>query len=249
MLSNTIITSIIPFYKYHQMKGILFDMDGVLIDAMPYHAEAFKIAFKEEANYDIDKKDVFLLEGMPGPELVKEIFKKIDKNNKEIDDNIIKRISKRKEQVFKEIQKAKSFEGVEDLLNSLNCNNCLKAIVSGASKQEVEFLLEKNRINNFDIKITGEDLKDGKPDPEPFQTALEKLSLKPSEAIIVENAPLGVESAIRSKMKYIVTLNNTPLKISDFKSLTTNDKEQIDNIVFKDTKSASNFLVKWCCEE
>lgn len=34
------------------MKGILFDMDGVLIDAMPYHAEAFKIAFKEEANYD-----------------------------------------------------------------------------------------------------------------------------------------------------------------------------------------------------
>ena len=163
--------------------------------------------------------------------------------------NIINRISKRKEQVFKEIQKAKSFEGVEDLLNSLNCNNCLKAIVSGASKQEVEFLLEKNRINDFDIKITGEDLKDGKPDPEPFQTALEKLSLKPSEAIIVENAPLGVESAIRAKMKYIVTLNNTPLKISDFKSLTPNNKEQIDNIVFKDTKSASNFLIKWCCEE
>ena len=69
---------------------------------------------------------------MPGPELVKEIFKKIDKNNKEIDNNFLKRISKRKEQVFKEIQKAKSFEGVEDLLNSLNCNNCLKAIVSGS---------------------------------------------------------------------------------------------------------------------
>ena len=50
---------------------------------------------------------------MPGPELVKEIFKKIDKNNKEIDNNFLKRISKRKEQVFKEIQKAKSFEGVE----------------------------------------------------------------------------------------------------------------------------------------
>ena len=75
------------------------------------------------------------------------------------------------------------------------------------------------------------------------------MSLKPSEAIIVENAPLGVESAIRAKMKCIVTLNNTPLKISDFKSLTPNNKEQIDDIVFKDTKSASNFLIKWCCEE
>ena len=58
------------------MKGIMFDMDGVLIDAMPYHAEAFQIAFKEEVNQEIDKKDIFLLEGMPGPELVKEIFKR-----------------------------------------------------------------------------------------------------------------------------------------------------------------------------
>lgn len=231
------------------MKGILFDMDGVLIDAMPYHAEAFKIAFKEEVNYDIDKKDVFLLEGMPGPELVKEIFKKIDKSKKEIDNDIIKRISKRKEQVFKEIQKAKSFEGVEILLKSLNCNNCLKAIVSGASKQEVDSLLDENRINDFDIKITGEDLEDGKPDPEPFQTALKKLNLKPSDAIIVENAPLGVESAIRAKMRYIVTLNNTPLNISDFNGLLSNNKDQIENIVFEDTKSASNFLIKWCCEE
>ena len=58
------------------MNGIMFDMDGVLIDAMPYHAEAFQIAFKEHVNYEIDKKEVFLLEGMPGPELVKEIFKR-----------------------------------------------------------------------------------------------------------------------------------------------------------------------------
>jgi beta-phosphoglucomutase-like phosphatase (HAD superfamily) len=59
MLSNTIITSIISFHKYHQMKGILFDMDGVLIDAMPYHVEAFQIAFKEKVNYEIDKKSCF----------------------------------------------------------------------------------------------------------------------------------------------------------------------------------------------
>ena len=58
------------------MKGIMFDMDGVLIDAMPYHAEAFQIAFKEEVNQEIDKKDIFLLEGMPGPELVKRDIQK-----------------------------------------------------------------------------------------------------------------------------------------------------------------------------
>ena len=47
------------------MKGILFDVGGVLIDAMPYHTEAFQIAFKEKVNHDVDKKNVFLLEGMP----------------------------------------------------------------------------------------------------------------------------------------------------------------------------------------
>ncbi len=47
------------------MKGILFDVGGVLIDAMPYHTEAFQIAFKEKVNHDVDKKNVFLLEGIP----------------------------------------------------------------------------------------------------------------------------------------------------------------------------------------
>ncbi len=226
----------------------MFDMDGVLIDAMPYHAEAFQIAFKEHLNYEIDKKEVFLLEGMPGPELVKEIFKRntIDRYG---DDNLVKKISERKGQIFKEIQKAKALEGVKELIDSLNCDNCVKAVVSGASKQEVESLIDKEfKLDNFNVIITGQDLKDGKPDPEPFQTALERLNLKPSEAIIVENSPLGVESAIRAGIRFIVTLNNTPLGLSDFKGLLPKEKIEINNIVFRDTKSASKFLRDWCCE-
>ena len=45
------------------MKGIIFDMDGVLVDAMPFHAEAMRIAINEETGYDIDKNIVYLLEG------------------------------------------------------------------------------------------------------------------------------------------------------------------------------------------
>lgn len=230
------------------MKGIMFDMDGVLIDAMPYHAEAFRIAFVEKTNQEIDKRDVFLLEGMPSPELVKEIFKKINKSEVQIEDSLVESISKRKGQIFKEIQKAKAFEGVTELIESLNCDDCLKAVVSGASKQEVESLLKENNLNDFDVLISGEDLEDGKPDPEPFQTALRKLNLKPSEAIIVENAPLGVESAIRAGVRYIVTLNNTPLELADFKGLLPNDGDKASEIIFKDTKSASKFLIDWCCK-
>ncbi len=235
------------------MKGILFDMDGVLIDAMHYHAEAFKIAIKEKINPEIDKKNIFILEGMPSFNLVKELFKieKIndDKSNIKDEENLIKEIGKRKGQIFEEIQKARAFEGVKELLDSLNCRDCLKAVVSGASKQEVESLLDQNGINDFNIKITGEDLEDGKPDPEPFQTALDKLNLKPSEAVIVENAPLGVKSAIRAGVRYIVTLNNTPLDLANFKDVLPNNEKEVNNIVYKDTKSASKFLSDWCCSK
>ena len=100
------------------MKGILFDMDGVLIDAMPFHAEAVKIAIKELTNTDIDKKKVYQLEGMPTNELVQETFK--SHINKKIDNELIEIISQRKKQIFKEIQNTQLIDGVNDLLKELN---------------------------------------------------------------------------------------------------------------------------------
>lgn len=225
-------------------------MDGVLIDSMPFHAEAMRIAIKEETNHDIDKNIVYLLEGMPGAELVKEIFKreKIDKN---IDDGLAEKISKRKKEIFKEIQNSKSIEGARELVNDLRNCSCLKAVVSGSAKQEIEAILDENiGSKNFDVIITGDELGEGegKPDPKPFQTALQKMNLRPSEVIVVENSPLGVEAANKAGLKYIVTLNNTLLDLSsDFKGLISEGNND-NNSIFKDTKSASNLLKDWCCK-
>ena len=82
-------------------------MDGVLIDAMPFHAEAFQIAFRELVKFEIDKRDVFLLEGMPGPLLIMEIFKR--NNLKSPDEKLVENISTRKKELFEEIQRARSF--------------------------------------------------------------------------------------------------------------------------------------------
>jgi beta-phosphoglucomutase len=229
------------------MKGIIFDMDGVLVDAMPFHAEAMRIAINEETGYDIDKRIVYLLEGMPGPGLVKEIFKR-EKMNKDIDDILAEKINKRKKELFKQIQNSQAIEGAKQLIEDLRSCNCLKAIVSGASKKEIEAILDDNiGLKNFNVVIAGDDIEEGKPHPSPFQTALQRMDLKPSEAIVVENAPLGVEAAIRAGIEYIVTLNNTPLDISsDFKDTLSFD-DKVKNKIFKDTKSASSFLKEWCC--
>jgi HAD superfamily hydrolase (TIGR01509 family) len=225
------------------MRGIIFDMDGVLIDAMPFHAEAMKIAIKEETNYEIDKKIVYQLEGMPSNNLVKEIFKKYN-INKELDQELIEKISERKKQLFKEIEDTHLIEGVPNLIKMLNECKCLKAIVTGAAKKEIELTIDKMiGLKNFDVVVSGDDVEAGKPNSDPFVVALQKMNIKSAECIVVENAPLGVEAANKAGIKCILTLNNTPLDIStDFNNILSKETR-----IFRDTKSTTDYLRKWCC--
>ena len=225
------------------MRAIIFDMDGVLIDAMPFHAEAMKIAIKEETNFEIDKKIVYQLEGMPSNNLVKEIFKTYN-IDKELDQELIEKISERKKQLFKEIEDTHLIEGVPDLIKMLNECKCLKAIVTGAAKKEIELTIDKMiGLKNFDVVVSGEDVEAGKPNSDPFVVALQKMNIKSSECIVVENAPLGVEAANKAGIRCILTLNNTPLDIStDFNNIISNETQ-----IFRDTKSTTDFLRKWCC--
>ena len=213
-------------------------MDGVLVDAMPYHCKALQMAIKQQTNLEIEDRIIFLLEGMPADEMIKEIFRRKGYYDNHYYFTIIDRIHNLKKQFLNQILVLKPIDGIRELITQLDC---IKAVVSGASKQEVETILYKIfGRGEFDIVITGDDLEEGKPNPAPFKTALERMHLKPKEAIVVENAPLGVQAAIKAGIQCIVTLNNSKLKISDFKDLID------ENRIFKDTKSASSFLKNWC---
>ena len=228
-------------------KGIIFDMDGVLVDAMPFHCRAIQTAAKQEVNIDIKERDVFLLEGMPGEDMVKELLKRkryigtieelsIDDPDKL--DSVAHRIHERKKKIFQQINASTPINGAKELVSSIRCK---KALVSGAAQQEVDSIINKYFGKDaFDIVVSGEDLEEGKPSPDPFRTALMKMALTESEAIVVENAPLGIKAANNAGIRCIVTLNNTPLKISDFEGLIA------DESIFPDTSSASSFLKEYC---
>ncbi len=230
-------------------KGIIFDMDGVLVDAMPFHCKAIQTAAKQEVNIDVKQRDVYLLEGMPGEEMVKELLrqKRYTGNIEEIsdgDDNsdkldsVAHRIHERKKKIFEQINASAPINGAKELISTIRCK---KALVSGAAKQEVDSIISKYFGKDaFDVIVTGEDLEEGKPSPDPFRTALTKMGLKESKAIVVENAPLGVKAANNAGIRCIVTLNNTPLKISDFEGLIASDS------IFPTTSSASSFLKQYC---
>lgn len=233
--------------KMERKKGIIFDMDGVLVDAMPFHCKAIQTAAKQEVNIDIAQRDVYLLEGMPGEDMVKELLrqKRYTGNIEELSnddsdklDFLAHRIHERKKKVFQQINASAPINGAREIVSSIGCK---KALVSGAAKQEVDSIIDKYfRKDAFDVVVSGEDLEEGKPSPDPFRTALTKMGLTESDAIVVENAPLGVKAANNATLKCIVTLNNTPLKLSDFEGLIAQES------IFPNTSSAISFLKQYC---
>jgi beta-phosphoglucomutase len=228
-------------------KGIIFDMDGVLVDAMPFHCKAIQTAAKQEVNIDVAQRDVYLLEGMPGEDMVKELLrqKRYTGNIEELSNHdsdklnfLAHRIHERKKKVFQQINASAPINGAREVVSNIGCK---KALVSGAAKQEVDSIIDKYFGKDaFDVVVSGEDLEEGKPSPDPFRTALTKMGLTESDAIVVENAPLGVKAANNAKLKCIVTLNNTPLKLSDFEGLIAQES------IFPNTSSAISFLKEYC---
>ncbi|MDX1371395.1 MAG: HAD family phosphatase [Nitrososphaeraceae archaeon] len=218
------------------MKGIIFDMDGVLVDSMPSHVRAWQLSVKEFTNINVERKFVYRNEGRRSRELVKEILANYQGNS--VDTLIIEKIVKRKSEIFKKNGSFKVFPGVIEIISNLECK---KAVVSGSTKEDVLNIINQNFGNNFfDTIVTGDDITDGKPDPLPFRKALQELNLKANQVLVVENAPLGVQASKNAGIDCIVTLNNTPLSYEDFKLVIPKEK------IFEDMKSANKFLLNWC---
>ena len=215
------------------MKGIIFDLDGVLINSMPAHFEAWRRAFNEIANIDVNERMVYLLEGMRGIDLAKRV---LELNN--IDNtSFAQPVTDRKSEIFRLHLRnlPKPFVGVHALLEK---SKCLKAVVSGSNREDVNALLKPFKNIEFDVIITADDIGVGKPDPLAFITALRSMNIDKGQAIVIENAPLGIDAANTAGIQSLVVLNNSPLNLRDFDGKI--DKSRI----LKDTES-DFYSVKW----
>ena len=174
------------------LKAIIFDVDGVLVDSMSFQADAWVKVFKE-LGININRRDIYELEGSNDSRLIKSVFEKV---GKEPEPWHFEQLPEKKHEVF-EFDKIKPYEGILDCLKELKQNFKL-AMASGSNRDTVEKIVNKFFPGCFDVVISGSDLERGKPDPDPFLTALEKLDLTKNECIVVENSPLGVTAARRA---------------------------------------------------
>jgi beta-phosphoglucomutase len=174
-----------------QVSTLIFDMDGVITDTMPYHFRAWKAIFASEG-VKASHEDIYKREGQKGIDSVRELF---SEKGKFYTDATGHRLLEEKEKLFKRIFKRKFIAGSRMFIKGFHAQGFKLALVTGTSRHEAQKLLPKELWDCFDVTVCGSDVQNGKPHPEPYLKALTKLNVKPQEAIVFENAPFGIRSA------------------------------------------------------
>jgi HAD superfamily hydrolase (TIGR01509 family) len=178
------------------VKAVLFDMDGTIVDSMPYHY----ISWYETLNkygIRISPNDIFETEGKNSLIITEEIFKE---HNKPINKAKAQLVLNEKRAIFLKYFKNIIFNEAIDIIKLLKKKGYLIGLVTGSGMVIVEKVLSKAHLNLFDIVVTVDMTKRGKPYPDPYLAAAKNLKLKPKDCLVIENAPFGIISAKRAEM-------------------------------------------------
>ena len=176
-------------------KAFLFDLDGVLIDSEPLHGQAWK---ETASHFDLNLtySQIKLLRGRRRIDCANELIKLISKTVKTEDVlRVHKPISKR----F--MLTVEAMPGSESLVKKCHQNDIPMALVTSSSSESLKIkTANHNWVNLFSIEVLGDDksLERGKPDPDPYLLAAEKLNIAPQECWAVEDSIAGVSSALKA---------------------------------------------------
>lgn len=186
-------------------------MDGVLYDSMPAHAKSWQETMVEFGFTTTRPKDFFLHEGRPADSTINLYFEK--ERGRVGTKEEVQEIYLRKTELFREYHNGSSMSGAKEALQLTREQGLLPVLVTGSKQPSLLDNLNNNFPDVFSPEnmVTAFDTKIGKPHPEPFLMGLQKSgNLKPNQALVIENAPLGVESATKAGI-FTIAVNTGPL--------------------------------------
>ena len=192
------------------LKAVLLDMDGVIYDSMPAHEKSWQQTM-QEWNLKAEPNEFFNQEGRPAIYTTNLLFQrnlKRDATDKEIEE-----VYKRKTELFFKYDTGALIAGIEETIEIVKERGLIPILVTGSGQPNLWERLNGDLPGVFtpETMITAFDVEIGKPHPEPYLMGLEKAgNLKPNQAIVFENAPLGVESAHKANI-FTIAVNTGPL--------------------------------------
>lgn len=197
------------------LKAVLFDMDGVLFNSMKNHTYSWYKAITD-LGIVCEQDEFYQYEGATGKWTINHIFRRA--YGREATDWELEQIYKEKSRYFNELPETEPMPGAKELLGRVREAGLLPVLVTGSGQRSLLDWLNKEYPEVFqpEYMVTAFDVERGKPHPEPYLKGLEKAGVKPWEAVVVENAPLGVRSAAAAGV-FTVAVNTGPIPDSQLK--------------------------------
>lgn len=185
---------------------LFFDLDGVLLDSMPYHAKAWILAFRE-FGLEFTEEEIYLHEGAIELETARTLF--LDKGIHPTP-TFFERAFRLQKRIFREnfADKIKPFPEVPELLEELKGQGKTLALVTSSSEEILREVFPQSLKKFFSIVITGDKVEKRKPHPDPYLKAKELLKAPDENISVIENAPAGVLSAKRAGL-FCIALTTT----------------------------------------
>ena len=184
-------------------KGLIFDLDGTLINSMPYHALAWKqVAY--EHGFDIDVNDFYAMGGSASRDIAA-FYKNKGEPVGDIDEYV-----KRKIAIFQEnIPKIEVFQKNFNELKKAKSLGIRIAIGTGTrTANATRILKEKDLFDYIDALVTADDVTRHKPNPDTFLVAAKRLELEPQDCLVFEDGQLGIKAALRGGFDCIEVKDN-----------------------------------------
>jgi len=183
----------------HQVDAVLFDCDGTLVDTMPAHHRSWEETLRElEVSASLDYRRFCMLGGMAGHLVAKEICTWFD-----LDQDPHALAMRKREHFLSREEAHPPIPEIEAFARRVAVTHPV-AVVSGGHRPAVERALTSAGLRElFEVIVTPEDVEHGKPAPDMYLLAAERLGIAPARCLVLEDGPPGVEAALSAGMRVV----------------------------------------------
>ncbi|MGN0902735.1 MAG: HAD family hydrolase, partial [Succinivibrio sp.] len=178
--------------RINSYGGLIFDLDGTLINSMPYHVRAWKQVANEHG-FDIADEEIYAMGGSSSLDIA--AFYR----DRGFPTGDIHEYVKRKIELFTEnIPKVEVFESIFEILKNAKERGAKIAIGTGTRMPNAKRIIAEKGLGDYiDAVVTAEQVKRHKPNPDTFELAAQKLGLTNKECLVFEDGQLGILAALR----------------------------------------------------
>jgi beta-phosphoglucomutase len=211
------------------IHGVVFDMDGVIVDSHPSHRAAWKQFLQSVGHPKSDSEIDFILDGHKRAEILRHFL------GEELSPEQIREYGNRKDQMLHELgSRMRPIDGAIEFIVELRQAGIAVGVATAAAGTRAQATLSELGIKDyFDVIVTGDDVPVGKPDPIIYRLAAARLHENPSQLLAFEDAASGVQAALSAGFRCIGVASGQRVEqlraagaqivISDFKSLHISD--------------------------